>query len=421
MKLILRESRIVDPSSPWHNQLGDLLVADGKISDFGKGIAADGAEIISLPNLHVSPGFFDSGICTGEPGREERGTLATELRAAALSGFTDVALQPTGIPATDNASQVSWILSRASGPGPAVHPIGNLTKAGKGLELAELYDMHVAGAVAFGDYNQHLDDANLLKIALQYSLDFNALVIAYSMDRSISGKGLAHEGPVAASLGLRGIPALAEELAVARNLMLLEYAGGRLHIPTISTAGSVELIRSAKSRGFDVSCSASVHHLVLDEVSLEGFDTHFRVTPPLRERADVEALRQGVLDGTIDMVTSDHNPVDIEHKKVEFALAENGTIGLESAFGALAGIFGVETTVAKLTAGRERFGIPTPSIASGAAANLALFDPNRSWAFEKAHILSKSKNSAFVGHPMKGIVYGSVIGENNFLKDEYRS
>ncbi len=417
MKLIFRQARIIDPESPWNGQTGDLLIEDGQIENFGSGIRSGGAEIIEIKNLHISPGFFDSGITTGEPGREERGTLAHELRTAALSGFTDVAIQPTGIPATDSASQVSWILSNAVGKGANAYPIGNLTRGGKGIELAELYDMHLSGAIAFGDYNKNIDDANLLKIALQYGGDFGALILAYSMDRSIAGSGVAHEGRTAASLGLRGIPALAEELAIARNLMLLEYTGGRLHIPTISTKGALALIREAKERGLDVSCSVSVHHLALDESKLAGFDANFMVSPPLRETSDVEALRKGVLDGTIDMITTDHHPVDIEHKKVEFALAEAGTIGLESAFGALGTLFPIEAIVQKLTAGRERFGVSRSTLKPESKAAIALFDPDREWKFSTRDILSKSKNSAFIGHSMKGFVYGSVIGDKYYIKN----
>ncbi len=418
MKLILRNATIVNPGGKWHGQSGDLVIERGAISHFGPGAELDGARVIERENLHISPGFFDSGISTGEPGREERGTLESEVRAAALSGFTDVALQPAGIPAADNASQISWALARSQNLGSIAHPIGNLTREAKGKDLAEIYDMALAGAVAFGDYNKHIEEGNLLKIALQYSADLGALVIAYCMDPSIAAKGLVHEGKTAGQLGLRGIPALAEELAVSRNLMILEYTGGRLHLPTISTAGSANLIREAKKKGLDLTCSASVHHLTLDDGALTGFDTHVKVTPPLRSPRHVEALREAVLDGTIDMITSDHNPIDVEHKKVEFALAENGTTGLESAFGALGTVFDTDTVVQKLTSGRNRFKVAEKPLEIGAAAHLALFDPDREWQFSQRNILSRSKNSAFVGRSMKGFVYGSIIENNLYLKDE---
>ena len=205
--------------------------------------------------------------------------------------------------------------------------------------------MKNAGAIAFGDYNKNTDNPNLLKIALQYTQDFDGLVIAFCQDTAISGNGVANEGIVSTRLGLKGIPDLAEELQVARNLFLLEYAGGKLHLPTISTAKSVALIQEAKTKGLQVTCSTSVHHLIHTDEALAGFDTRFKVSPPLRTAVNRDALVQGILHGTIDLITSDHNPIDIEHKKMEFDLAKNGTIGLESAFGALGSVLPLETII----------------------------------------------------------------------------
>ena len=219
---------------------------------------------------------------------------------------------------------------------------------------------------------------------------------------------MANEGIVSTRLGLKGIPNLAEELQIARNLFLLEYTGGKLHIPTISTAKSVELIKEAKAKGLQVSCSVAVHHLVLTDEKLEGFDTRYKVTPPLRTEADRQALLEGVKDGTIDMITSDHNPIDIEHKKMEFDMAKNGTIGLESAFGALMTALPLETVIEKLTAGKSIFEIESPIIAEGSKANISLFNPEGKSIFTKSSILSKSKNSAFLGTEIKGKVYGIV-------------
>jgi dihydroorotase len=219
--------------------------------------------------------------------------------------------------------------------------------------MAELFDMKNAGAIAFGDYNRSLENANLLKIALQYTQDFDGLVIAFSQDEKIKGNGVANEGVISTRLGLKGIPNLAEELQVARNLFLLEYTGGKLHIPTISTAKSVALIQEAKAKGLNASCSVSVQNLVLTDVKLEEFDTRYKVSPPLRTEADRLALIEGVKNGTIDMITSDHNPIDIEHKKMDFDTAKSGTIGLESAFGALLTVLTVATVIDKLTAARS--------------------------------------------------------------------
>jgi dihydroorotase len=248
----------------------------------------------------------------------------------------------------------------------------------------------------------------VLKIALQYVQDFDGLVIAFPQDEKIKGQGVVNEGVVSTRLGLKGIPNLAEELQISRNLFLLEYTGGKLHIPTVSTAKSVQLIKEAKAKGLQVSCSAAVHHLVLTEEKLEGFDTRFKVSPPLRTDKDRKALIKGVLDSTIDMITSDHNPMDVEHKKMEFDMAKNGTIGLESAFGALMTVLPLEKVVEKLTSGKIVFGIESYTIEEGVKANMSLFTPEGKIIFTKAAILSKSKNSAFLGTEIKGKVYGIV-------------
>jgi dihydroorotase len=266
--------------------------------------------------------------------------------------------------------------------------------------------MKNAGAIAFGDYNKDIDNANLLKIGLQYVQDFDGLLIAYSQDANIKGNGVVNEGVVSTRLGLKGNPNLAEELQISRNLFLLEYTGGKLHIPTISNAKSVELIKNAKAKGLNVTCSAAVHHLVLNDEKLEGFDTRYKVSPPLRTEEDRKALIEGVNDNTIDMITSDHNPIDIEHKKMEFEGSKNGTIGLESAFGALTNLLTLEKIIEKFTSSKILFGIENSSIKEGEKANITLFNPNGNWTFEKENILSKSKNSAFLGTEMKGKVYG---------------
>jgi dihydroorotase len=283
--------------------------------------------------------------------------------------------------------------------------------------MAELYDMKNAGAIAFGDYNRSLSNANLLKIALQYTQDFDGLVIGFAQDEKIKGNGVANEGIVSTRLGLKGIPNLAEEIEVARNLFLLEYTGGKLHIPTISTAKSVTLIQEAKAKGLQVSCSVAVHHLVLNDEKLEEFDTRYKVTPPLRSEADRLALIEGVKNGIIDTITSDHNPIDIEHKKMDFDTAKNGTIGLESAFGALLTVLPVETVVEKLTSGRALFGLKIPSIIEGTSANLSLFNPDGKSTFTTDKILSKSKNSAFIGNETKGIVYG-ILNQNQLILNQ---
>ena len=409
MKIIIREAKIIDSKSPFHNQTLDILIVDGFIKKIGKSLPnSENAEEIKLYNLHVSQGWFDSSVSFGEPGYEDRETIENGLNTASKSGFTAIALQPNSSPIIDNQSQVNFVLNKAYGFATQLFPIGALTKGSEGKDMAELYDMKKAGAVAFGDYTKSLDNANLLKIALQYVQDFDGLVIAFAQDEKIKGSGVANEGIVSTQLGLKGIPNLAEELQIARNLFLLEYTGGKLHIPTISTAKSVQLIKEAKEKGLNVTCSVAVHHLVLTDSTLKGFDTRYKVSPPLRTETDRNALLEGIKNETIDMITSDHNPIDIEHKKMEFDTAKNGTIGLESAFGALMTVLSLETIIEKLTAGKAIFSIESNSIDEGLKANLTLFNPEPKSIFTKSNILSKSKNSAFLGMEIKGKVYGIV-------------
>ena len=407
MKLILRKANVIDPKSPYHNQVVDVKIADGIIEEIAKGInATDGYKEVVFDQLHISQGWFDSSVCLGEPGFEDRETISNGLQVAAKSGFTAIALQPNTAPVLDNQSQINFVKYKANASATSLYPIGALTKNSEGTDLAELFDMKNAGAVAFGDYNKNMTNANLLKIALQYVQDFDGLVIAFAQDEKITGAGIANEGEVATRLGLKGIPNLAEELIIARNLSLLEYTGGKMHIPTVSTPQSVQLIKEAKAKGLQVTCSVAVHHLVLTDEMLSGFDTRYKVCPPLRTDSNRQALIAAVIDGTIDCITSDHNPMDIEHKKLEFDLAKNGTIGLESAFGALLTVLPLEIIVQKLTAAKSIFNISSSSINVGNIAEISLFTAEGEWQFTKDNILSKSKNSAFLNAQMKGKALG---------------
>ena len=405
--VILKQAKIIDASSPFHNQTMDIKIENGTITQIEKEIqATSGFEVVNVPDLHVSQGWMDSSVSLGEPGYEDRESIENGLKVAAKSGFTAVALQPNSNPIIDNQAQVRFVLDRAKNQATALHPIGALTKGSEGTDLAELFDMKNAGAIAFGDYKKALQNANLQKIALQYVQDFDGLLIAFCQDTTLKGIGIANEGVVSTKLGMKGIPALAEELQVARNLFLLEYTGGKLHIPTISTQGSIKLIKEAKAKGLQVTCSVAVHNLVLNDEELMGFDTRYKVLPPLREEATRKALVEAVLDGTIDCITSDHNPLDIEHKKLEFDLAKDGTIGLESAFGALMTILPLEVIVDKLVSNKLVFNVFNPSVLVGNKADISLFTTEKEWIFAKENILSKSKNSTFLGKKMKGKVIG---------------
>ena len=407
--IVLKNATIIDSESKFHKQTVDIKIQEGKIVEIAKNIAsnADFKDVL-IENLHVSQGWIDSSVSFGEPGFEDRETIVNGLNVAAKSGFTAVALQPNCFPVLDNQSQIRFVLDRAKNHATTLYPIGALTVGSEGNDLAELFDMKNSGAIAFGDYNKAIQNANIQKIALQYVQDFDGLVISYCQDNNIKGKGIVHEGPVSTKLGLKGIPTLAEELHIARNLFLLEYTGGKIHIPTISTIKAIALIKEAKAKGIEVTCSVAVHQLVLTDDTLEGFDSRYKVVPPLRDEVTRKALIEAVVDGTIDCITSDHNPLDIEHKKLEFDLAKDGTTGLESAFGALQTVLPLEIIIEKLIAAKSIFGIKKNTINIGETANLSLFETDSNWQFTKENILSKSKNSAFLGQNMKGKALGIV-------------
>ncbi|NHN24723.1 dihydroorotase [Flavobacterium jejuense] len=405
--VLIKQATILDKNSSFHNQTVDIKIENGIITEIAKEIATpENATVVEKENLHVSQGWFDSSVSFGEPGYEDRETIANGLQVAAKSGFTTIALQPNSTPIIDNQSYIKFVLDKAKDQATTLFPIGALTKNSDGQDLAELFDMKNAGAIAFGDYNKAIQDANIQKIALQYVQDFDGLVISYSQDNSLKGKGVVNEGIASTRLGLKGIPTLSEELHIARNLFLLEYTGGKLHIPTISTQKAIQLIKEAKAKGLQVTCSVTVHHLVLNEEILSGFDSRYKVAPPLRDEATRKALLEAVIDGTIDCITSDHNPLDIEHKKLEFDMAKDGTIGLESAFGALATVLPLEIVIEKLTSAKTIFGLPQNKIEVNSTAELTFFSPKTEGTFTKENILSKSKNSAFLGQKTKGKAYG---------------
>ena len=412
MNVLIKSATIIDAKSDFHNKKQDILVEKGVIVNIANSIKNPKKyREVSLDNLHISQGWFDSSVCFGEPGFEERETIDHGLKVAASSGFTAIAINPNTNPVIDSNSDVSFLKSKALNNVVDVLPIGALTKNSKGTELAEMYDMKSAGAVAFGDYKKPQENPNLMKIALQYASTFDGLVCSFPQENAIALNGVMHEYITSTSIGLKGIPALAEELQIARDLFLLEYTNGKLHIPTISTAKSVELIKAAKKKKLNVTCSVAIHNLMFTDENLTSFDTNFKVSPPLRSQNDIEALITGLKEGTIDMITSDHNPLDIELKKIEFDYATEGTIGLESFFGALNSLFSTKTAIKFLTRGKERFGLEYSSIDKGNKLNATLFNPDGNFIFSKDHIKSKSKNSIFEGSTLKGNVYG-IINNN---------
>ena len=409
MNSLIKSATIIDKNSEFHNKTVDILISNGIISDISEDIKNPKNFLeIRFPNLHVSNGWFDYSVCSGEPGYEERDNLLNTLMLASKSGFTSVGLQPNTFPVTEKSTEIEYLKAVAKYSNVNIYPIGALTKSSDGNELAELFEMKNSGAIGFGDYKKSIVNANVLKLALLYSKDYNIPIFSFPLNREISNNGVMNEGITSTSLGLKGIPGMSEEIQIMRDIRILEYTGGNLHIPYISTRKSLELIKKAKNKGLNISCSTCVHNLFFNETHLGDFNTKFKVLPPLRTQDDIDKLISGVKDGSIDMVTSDHNPLDIELKNVEFDKAEFGTIGLESLFGALNRIFPLKTTINILTRGRKVFGIEETEIKIGTQADLSLFNPINSFVFNDDNVLSMSKNSIFIGSSLKGKVYGTI-------------
>jgi len=416
MKLLLKSVTILDDKSTHHKKKLDIFIEEGVIRKIGEDILEKADEVIKIANLHVSRGWFDSSVSFGEPGFEERETIANGLDVAGKSGFTGIALNPYTNPVLDHSGNIAAVKAKAANHPVSLYPIGALTTKSEGVDLAELLDMKEAGAISFGDYKVPLRNPNLLKVALQYAQNFEGLVQSFPQENRIAGNGIVNEHTNSTSLGLKGIPNLAEELQITRDLYILEYTGGKLHIPTISTEKSVQLIKEAKKKGLDVSCSVAIHNLLLSDNELIKFDANSKVLPPLRTKKDSKALIKGLKDGIIDMVTSDHNPIDIENKKVEFDNALYGSIGLESAFGALCNLFDTEKAIQLLTNGKERFNIKQHSINEDEIAELSLFVPGEVYNFSETDILSASKNSIFLTKELKGKTIGVITQQGFILK-----
>ena len=413
MNILLKNATVLEPSSPYHSKTVDIIIQDGKIKDISDSINTSAELIISKKNLHVSPGWFDSSVCFGEPGFEERETIENGLKTASNSGFTDICLQPNTLPQIDNNSILNFLKSRKSKFPCKIHPIACFSIGGNGKKMTEFFDLHKGGAVAFGDFLTPIKNPNLLKSALLYVQSFDGLIISTPRDPYLSLYGLVNEGVKSTELGLSSIPSIAETIQIKRDISILEYTGGKIHIPCISSSESVEIIRNAKKNGLNISASVPIANLVFNDDVLDGFNSNYKLSPPIRDKEDQKVLKEGVLDGTIDVVTSHHQPMNPELKKVDFNTAEYGTIALETMFGLLNKLFSIEKVIDILTKGRSIFNLEKPKIEVGANACLTFFDPSKRNKFTSDNILSTSKNCAFIDMEIIGKVYG-CINENKF-------
>ncbi|MCW3083894.1 MAG: dihydroorotase [Bacteroidetes bacterium] len=423
MNILIKQAHIIDPNSPHHGKTMDVLIENGTITSIKSKITADkNVKTIEAANLHLSNGWLDLQANFCDPGFEHKEDLQSGMKAAAAGGFTGVAVVSGTNPPVHSKAQIQYIKNNTDGAIVDVYPVGTTTQNREGKELSEMYDMQQAGAVAFSDDKNAIANAGILMRALLYSKNFDGLVMTHCDDKSISQDGKMNEGEISTRLGLKGIPALAEELMIARNISLAEYTDAPIHISNISTQRSVELIRQAKAKGLKVTSSVTAYNIALHDGLLTGFDSNYKLSPPLRTKTDLEAIRKGIADGTIDAITSDHRPQDIESKEVEFDHASNGMIGLQTAFGLInsnKGKVKLETIIETLTSNpRNILKLKQPLIREGEPANITLFDPEQEYTLEKKHILSKSANTPFTGTTFKGKVIG-IINKKQITLNKY--
>ncbi len=407
-KLLIQSATILYPQSAFHGKVSDILIIDGKISEIAKKISVSDGDVIKVQakGQFLCPGFFDMNVNFGEPGLETKEDMISGCRTAAAGGYTGLALMPNTQPPIHSKAEVNFLVSRSKENLVDIYPLGCISHKREGKELAEMYDMQQSGAIAFSDGNRPVSDAGLMSRALLYTKSFEGLIFSYAEDQEIAGSGKMNEGVMSTFLGMKGNPALAEELMVSRDLYLAGYHDTRIHFSTISSSRSVDLIRKAKKAGQKVTCDVAAHHLVLTENELEGFDSQYKVKPPLRTRADQKALIAGLKDGTIDAISSQHTPHEIEFKNVEFEIASYGMIGLQTALPlALKAGLEPELIVEKLAlAGRKILGLPVQELESGNSANFIVFDPSEEWTLDEETNASKSSNSPFMGGRLKGKV-----------------
>lgn len=424
MKLILKGGQVIDPANGIE-QIADVLIEDGKIAQIGTDITADDAEVKDVTGMVVAPGFIDLHMHLREPGQEAKEDMQTATQAAAAGGFTTIACMPNTKPVVDSLVLVNGLKQRAREVGiTKVQVIGAVSKGQQGEELAELGDMCQAGVMAFSDDGHYVNNSNLFMNALDYLVPFDKRIISHAEVHSLVCEGHMHEGARSAMLGVKGRPSVAEDIAVARDLLIAEYIGGKVHIAHVSTKGAVELIRQAKARGIDVTAEVTPHHLSLTDEIVSMANTATKVNPPLRSRDHVEAMIQGLKDGTIDAIATDHSPHAFEEKDREYCFAPSGFSGLETALGVVltnlyhTGLFTLSEIVDRMSAAPARvMGLAEGTLSVGSSADVVVFDPNAEWTVDPKGFYTRAKMTPYEGMSLKGkavmtVVGGKVVMEN---------
>ena len=414
MNFLLRQATIIAPKQKNHNRVADIRIENGIIKEIGENLALKGEREISSKKLMISPGWFDMQADFCDPGNEHKEDLRTGLMAAAHGGYTGVLVMPTTTPVIDSKGAVEYVLKNGNHGATKAFVAGSATKGAQGIELSESFDMQQAGAIAFTDHLHPIENAGLMKLALQYINGFGGLMLHFPYNESLAHAGVMHEGKTSTIMGVKGMPALSESTAVQRDLSILEYTGGKLHFNCVSSAESVKLIKEAKAKGLQVTAGVPALNLLLTDEALAEFDTRYKMMPPLRSESDRKALIKGLKNGTLDVVCSNHVPQDIELKKCEFDLAAFGAINIQTAYLGTPEIFSAEEWVGYSSiAPRKILGLSVPEIEVGQKAEITLFDPEENTDVTSALLKSKSKNTPLLGKKLKGKVMG-VIANNTY-------
>ena len=424
MSLLIKNGRVIDPLNK-RDGIFDVLVEDGKISKIGKGIKTKTKKTIDAKGKIVAPGLIDMHVHLREPGREDKETIRTGLRAAVKGGFTSVATMPNTTPPCDNQAIVKFLKDEAEKVNLAnLFPIGTITKGRRGKELSEIAELKESGCCALSDDGESIGDTGLMRRALEYASSFGIPIISHCEDKKLSEGGTINEGFISTVLGLEGIPNTSESIMIQRDLALTEVAKAKIHIAHVSTEEGVELIREAKSKGIDVTAEVTPHHLALTDVCCKTYDTNTKVNPPLRGSKDVEALKKGLKDGTIDVIASDHAPHLESEKDVEFDKAPFGMIGIETALGIAVSelistkILTWSELIKKLSLNPAQvLGLERGTLSEGARADITIIDPEKEWVYKKEEIESKSANSPFIGWKLKALATDVIIDGRIVMKD----